>query len=134
MPTPATPPFPDDFPSITGHPVAAFETTLRGMLSSVADWAAANPEPARELAQGPVPAEFPLSLLKVIVDDLPDPGAPAPLHYLTRAHAPAICHHPWPEYLAQLRLVLEHARNQKTDASTGTVHICACIAEAVREP
>ena len=134
MPDQRHPSFPEDFPSITGHPVAAFETTLRTMIESTAAWAADNPEPARELAKGPVPAEFPLSLLKAIVDALPDPGAPAPLHYLTRAHAPAVCHHPWSEYIAQLRLALDHAKAQTNSGFSGTVHVCRCITEAIREP
>ena len=134
MPTPERPSFPDDFPNINGHPIAAFETTLRGMIESTAAWAAENPEPARELAQGPIPAEFPLSLLRAIVDALPNPGAPASLHYLARAHAPAVCHHPWPEYLAQLRLALDHAHARTTGGFNGTVHVCCCITEAIREP
>ena len=54
------PSFPEEFPNITGYTKGAYEATFRGMITSVASWAAENPEAARELAAGPVPAEFPL--------------------------------------------------------------------------
>ena len=121
-----TPSFPEDFPNITGYTSGAYETVFRGMIASVAIWAAGNPAQAQQLAAGPVPAEFPLSLLQMVQDAIPGPGAPAALHFLTRAHAPAVANHQWPEYLRMLRQALEHRRHPDSPAP----HVCRCIMEA----
>ena len=98
------------------------------MIASIATWAAGHPEQARQLAAGPVPAEFPLSLLQTVEDAIPSPGAPAALRFLARAHAPAVAHHQWPDYLRMLRQALDHRQNPASPAP----HICRCLMEATK--
>ena len=59
------------------------------------------------------------------MNDLPGQGAPATLHFLTRAHAPAVANHQWPEYLRMLRQALEYRR-----PDSSAPHVCRCIMEA----
>ena len=128
--TPARGVFPEDFPCITGQTEGRYEEALRMMLASVSAWTAENPEEAARMANTPVPAEFTLSLLQRVEDDLPYPGAPARHHFLARAHAPAISAHNWPEYLDMLRRALDHLDNPDSPPP----HVCRCITEAVTQP
>lgn len=75
-----------------------------------------------------MPAEFPLSLPQAVLDDLPSHGAPAALHYLTRAHAAAVASHQWDEYLRMLRQTLEHRRTPGSSAP----HVCRRVMEATK--
>ena len=101
------------------------------MLLAAANWLARNPEQAQELARFNPPAEMPLAMLSAVEDVIPSPGAPAAIRYQLRLHIPALAHHPWPEYLAQLREITAYAApaNPRDGAAGPRPHICRCVWE-----
>ena len=124
----ATLQFPSDFPRVNGTDLQPFEDLFRPMVTAAAQWLADNPEKAQELAQFNPPAEMPLGMLAAVGEAIPPPGAPASAYYQLRLHIPALAHHPWPEYLEQLRAVTQQVPNDPRP------HICRCIWEILNPP